>query len=444
MSRIRPGQGIRIETVDPGSPAEAMDLAPGDRCTALNGHPVEDFLDFQFYLREEDVNLMRVEKPDGELWEAEFELDEGESLGVAWEAIRPRSCRNRCVFCFVDQLPPRVRKTLRFKDEDFRHSFLHGNFIALGNLSGRDLDRIVTQRLSPLYVSVHTTNPELRHRMAGGRDAAHFFRCFDALLEGGITLHTQVVLCPGVNDGAELTRTINDLAGRYPGVQSVGIVPVGLTAFRDRLPPIVPPEPPFCREVIRQAGEMERELRSRLGLGFAYLADEFFLQSGSPIPPAAYYDGYPQLENGIGLTRDFLEEFEAALEQPLPAVARPSGTLATGQLFGPVLRPAVDRFNRRFGTGLRVLEVPNRFLGGRVTVAGLLSGGDILAAGRGKVAGDWLAVPFECLNAGQELFLDDLDLETLARELGRPVYHLPRGIDGLCALVAGTIAPVEP
>jgi len=302
----------------------------------------------------------------------------------------------------------------------------------------------VAQRLSPLYVSVHSTNPELRHRMVGGRSPDHFFKCLDALLEGGIVLHTQVVLCPGVNDGAELARTIADLAKRYPGVRSVGIVPVGLTAFRDRLPPIAPPERPFCETVIRQVTGWERRLRAKLGLGFVYLADEFFLQAGVPLPAAGYYDDYPQLENGIGLVRDFLDEFEASLDLPLPAVAHRSGTMATGQLFGPVLRQVVDRFNQQFETRFQVLEVPNRFLGERVTVAGLLAGADIQTAARGRVAGDWLAVPAECLNPSLGLFLDDYDLAALARGVGRPVCRLPRGCDGLRAAAAGEIELVRP
>jgi putative radical SAM enzyme (TIGR03279 family) len=434
---MNPHRGIRMNAVDPGSPADQMGLAAGDRCLELNGRPVSDFLDFQFHLREGETNTMLVRKFDGDLWEAEFELDEGEGLGIEWAPIRPRICRNKCIFCFVDQLPVSVRPSLRIKDEDYRHSFLHGNFITLGNLTPADLDRILEQRLSPLYVSVHSTRPDLRRQMVGCRGTDRFFEYFHALVEGGIRLHTQVVLCPGVNDGAELDRTLDDLARLRPAVQSIGIVPVGLSRHRRGLPALTPPTPEFCRGVIAQVAPRQKRWARRLGIRLAYLADEFYLQAGEPLPPAAAYDGFPQLENGIGMVRDFLEEFEPLLAAPAADIAIREASFATGVLFAPVLRACLGRLNRRHGTRYRVLTVRNRFLGHRVTVAGLLSGQDLVKQVAGRVAGEWLGVPRECLSAAHGVFLDNLAPEDLAAGIGRPVCCLDRGPAGFWEAVCG-------
>lgn len=436
-------KGILVEAIDPGSPADRMGLAAGDRCLTLNDHPVEDFLDFQFYLEAGAGNGMRIQKPDEALWDAEFELDEDESLGIRWAPIRPRVCRNKCLFCFVDQLPPGVRPSLRIKDEDYRHSFLHGNFITLGNLSDQDVARILEQRLSPLYVSVHSTNPELRRRMVGCRDGDRFFDYFRALAEGGIALHTQVVLCPGINDGPELDRTLTDLVAEHPSVRSVGIVPVGLTRFRRGRPRLRPTDPRYCRQVIRAVRPHQEEFQRRLGVRFAYLADEFYLQAGMPLPPVRDYDGFPQLANGIGMVRDFVSEFGRGMRRPVPDDSVRAATFATGTRFAPILRAALSRFNRRHRTRFRVLAIRNRFLGSRVSVAGLLAGRDILTQARGRVHGDFLAIPAECLSQTRGVFLDDLSVRGLARELGRPVLVLEPGAAGFYRAICRS-APVGP
>ncbi|HOT00229.1 MAG TPA: DUF512 domain-containing protein [Acidobacteriota bacterium] len=436
--------GIRMEEVAPGSPAWQMGLRAGDRCLAIDGRVPLDYLDIQYHLADGGPHVMDVAKADGQRWEAEFELDEDETLGIGWEGIRPRTCRNRCVFCFVDQLPRGVRPSLRIKDEDYRHSFLHGNFITLSNLTPADLDRILAQRLSPLYVSVHSTDPSLRARLVrcGARD--RFFEYFDALARGGIALHTQVVLLPGRNDGAALERTMTDLAARHPAVRSLGIVPVGLTRHRAGLPALRPPDPSFCRAVIRQVQPHQERWRRRLGVRFAYLADEFYLQAGRRLPPASAYDDFPQLENGIGLVRDFLEETMALLREPPPVVRVRRAALATGTLFAPLLAQALRRINRRWGVAFRALPVPNRFLGPRVTVAGLLAGRDIAAAAGRLAPDEWLAVPGQCVGAGHGRFLDDWTPADLAAAAGRPVARLPLGAAGLRALAAGELEPALP
>jgi putative radical SAM enzyme (TIGR03279 family) len=372
-----------------------------------------------------------IRKPSGELWEAEFELDEDESLGVEWESIRPRTCCNKCVFCFVDQLPPGVRPSLLIKDEDYRHSFLYGNFITLGNFTERDLARVVEQRLSPLYISVHSTSPEVRRQLVGCPVSDRFFDYFDRLVDHGITLHTQIVVCPGLNDGEELLRSVTDLAGRYPAVKSVGVVPVGLTDFRAGLHPLAPPDPDFCRTVIRQLHPLQQEYRRRLGIGLVYLADEFYLQAGRRLPPGRTYDDYPQLENGIGMARDFLEEFGRIMRRSPRRIVTRNAVFPTGALFAPLLRRCLDRFNGRFGTDLRAVAVPNRFLGGRVTVTGLLAGKDIARAVPPQPPADFVGIPFHCLSRTRDIFVDDLTLEELAGLLGRPVCPLSPGPEGL-------------
>lgn len=430
-------KGVLVMDVDPDSPAGGVGICAGDRVLAVNGRPVEDFLDFQFRWEPLEPNVLLILRPTGEEWEAEFELDEDEPLGVEWEPIHPRVCRNHCVFCFIDQLPRGVRPTLRIKDEDYRHSFLFGNFITLGNLTRADLKRILEQRISPLYVSVHATDPEVRAGMLRFSRADRFFENFKALVEGGIVLHTQIVLCPGINDGEILLRTVEDLAQNHPGVESVGIVPVGLTAHREKLHPLVPPDADFCRRTVEALAPLQERFRRELGVGFAYLADEFYLQAGLPLPPVEDYDEFPQIENGIGMARDFLDVLEGCLSERPPRIRYGAATFVTGRLFAPILEEALTRINARWGTDFRHLVVENSFLGPRVTVTGLLSGKDILAAAAGKVHGSFLGVPRECLSLSQGVFLDDMTLEDLSAQLGVPVCHLPAGPEGIRLAAVG-------
>lgn len=435
-------EGLRIEAVEPGSPAAEMGLEPGDVCLALNGEPLEDYLDYQFHYEPYEENTLQVRKPGGDLWDVEYELGDDEPLGVRWTEIAPRTCRNRCVFCFVDQLPRGVRRTLRIKDEDFRHSFLYGNFITLGNLTDRDLRRIVDQNLSPLYVSVHATDPGIRRWLTVPRGTDRFDERFRFLVEHGITLHTQVVLCPGINDGEVLERTVEDLAGSRPAVVSVGVVPLGLTDHRDGLPALTPPDPGFCRETLGRVGRMQAVCRERFGSRFVWAADEFYLQAGEPLPPAEAYEGYPQLENGIGMARDFLDDFGGLLRRRRKVFAGRRALFVTGVSFAPLLRECLERFNRFHGAALGVLEVPNRFLGGRVTVAGLLAGGDIKTVARGVDPGEFLGVPGSCLNF-EGLFLDDLTPADLERETGFPVRVCAPCPDGIARALTESPSPVR-
>ncbi len=317
--------GARIKEVIEDSIAFEVGLESGDRVLSINGQPLVDILDYQFYSKDDNITL-EVEKNSGERWFIDIEKDYDDELGLLFDEVvfdRIRVCRNRCVFCFVDQLPADMRKTLYVKDDDYRYSFLFGNFVTLTNLTESDWDKLESMRLSPLYVSVHTTSGQLRQQMMKNPQAAHIKEDLMRLKKAGIQVHTQIVLCPGLNDGAELLTTINDLADLYPSVQSIGIVPVGLTGHRQGLPVIGSFTSAQARELIEQANRWQDKFRSQWGTGLVYLADEFFIKAGLPIPPNEYYDDYSQIENGIGLTRLFLDDWREIIVD-LPSEVEPT------------------------------------------------------------------------------------------------------------------------
>src|SRR5213593_1527183 len=288
-------RGIKIREVDAGSLGERIGLAPGDEIVAANGHPVPDELALKFYLAEELVDL-EVRKSSGDERLMQVDLSDGECLGVQVEEFRTRTCNNGCLFCFIDQLPPGVRPALKVKDDDYRLSFLHGNYITLTNLPEKELDRMIEQALSPLFVSVHATDPELRTRILGRRKIDDLDRKMRKLISGGIRLHSQIVLMPGINDGKNLEKTVFDLYGYYPGVYSVAIVPLGLSDHGRPREVYAPVTPPFCREIIRQVAPWQEKFRREIHRTFAYIADEFYLQGQIPLPPTGYYDEFAQIE----------------------------------------------------------------------------------------------------------------------------------------------------
>jgi putative radical SAM enzyme (TIGR03279 family) len=427
-------KGIRILEVETGSPAAEIGLKPGDRILTVNGHAIADELSLKFYLSEDRVDLgIRREGRKERHILADF--SEGADLGIHVEEFRTRTCNNACLFCFVDRLPPDARPSLRVKDDDYRLSFLHGNYVTLTNLTEKDLNRIIEQRLSPLYISVHATDPELRMRVLGRKKADDLAEKLSKLIRGGIRLHAQIVLMPGVNDGRHLKKTVFDLYRLYPGIQSIAIVPVGLSDYGPRNGCFMPVTPKFSQALIRQVIPWQTRFRAQIKRTFAYLADEFYLQAGVKTPGVKYYDDFAQIEDGIGMTRNFLGEFKMELARKRKPRISLHGTLATGKLFYPVLKRCIKQFNLRFGTNLQVREIENRFMGNSITVAGLLGGKDILTALTGKNIGDFLIIPEEAVARGSRLLVDDLTPEDISRFLGKPVYPSGRTVRDFFTIV---------
>ena len=368
-----------------------------------------------------------VIKKSGEATSLDAEIGEGEIWGLDFEYFAPRQCANDCIFCFCNQNPVGSRESLFFKDEDTRLSFLHGNYTTMSSISKVELDRIVEQRLSPQYVSVHATDPEVRRYLLGRKRPDDVLGKMRYLSKNGIELHAQVVLCPTINDGQVLERTINDLAELHPGLRSVAVVPVVFTKlhnYRDRMTAVTDE---FSRALIKQVHQWQREFRSRLRTTFVFLADEFYLRAGVPLPGRAHYGDYPQIEDGVGMVRRFVVDAKKTLGRDLvsdfdikPGSLR--GTVVTGELFYPILARHIEQLNNRCGTRLTVAAIRNRFFGDEITVAGLIAGSDVLAA-RDSIEGDFLIVPEQaCLKSGR-VFLDDLTMEQLENDLQIPVGH---------------------
>jgi len=412
-----------ITQVAADSIAAELGLIAGDAIVAVNGNPVSDIIDLSFALADEFVELV-VQKAGGEEEVYEIEKDYDEDLGIEFENAvfdKVRQCANRCMFCFVDQMPSGMRDSLYIKDDDYRLSFLYGNFITLTNIGVKDLERINRLHLSPLYVSVHTTDGGARAKILGNSKAANIMEQIRLLIENGVELHTQVVLCPGVNDGAMLDKTISDLYGFSPGVLSLAIVPVGLTRYRENCPTLDSFTPDMARGVIDTVSAWQERCRTETGKSFVYLSDEFYLASGQPIPEYNNYDGFPQLENGIGLVRNFLTEwqnndfFSAYYDEPcyLDVVCGVSGA--------KILEPLLAELSVT-NLIIRLVPVENSFFGSKITVTGLLTGRDIITALKaldGSRSG--VIVPGIALRKGERIFLDGVTVEDVADNLDVPV-----------------------
>lgn len=419
-------RGVEITEVTPLSLAAEMELEAGDRIIKVNGRTVRDYLDFRFQTGGETELVIEVRKRNGEEWELDIERAEGEDFGLGFEAIVPRQCANECLFCFCKGNPEEARPSLFVRDEDIRLSFLYGNYTTLTSITEDEMRRVIEQRLTPQYVSVHATDLGVRAHLLGvDEKRADISTKMQRMLDAGIEIHAQVVLCPSINDGPVLHRTVNDLAALYPKVKSVAIVPLGLTRYNtdERLTAITPE---FCRRTIKEISRLQRELRERLGTTFAFLGDEIYLRAGRSVPSRRHYGDYPQIEDGIGMVRSFHNDF-AALWRRLerrgaPAsAARFYGTVMTGTLFAPILSGLLERLNARFGTRLHVAQVENRYFGGDVSVAGLLTGGDLLGA-RALIRGDFVIIPGSMLKSGDTVMLDGMTLSEVEQELGLPVH----------------------
>jgi putative radical SAM enzyme (TIGR03279 family) len=409
---------LEILAVAPGSIAAELELEAGDCLLAINGRPVRDLLDFLLDETDEEL-LLEIRKRSGELWDLELDKDAGQPLGLEFEHPQPTQCGNNCIFCFVHQLPRGMRPSLYVKDEDFRFSYLYGSYVTLSNVSEADVRRIVDRRLSPLYVSVHATEDRVRQEMLG-RSGPSILELLRRLTAEGIEVHAQIVLCPGINDDVVLDRSIADLQALYPGVRSLAVVPVGLTGYRQRLPALRPPDQAEAVAIIERIHDCQQRFRKAGGSRFVFAADEFYLRAEREIPGLAAYEDLPQLENGVGLLARFRAAADEALREARPLECGPVA-MVTGVSAAAEVERFVAALGAATGVAMRLFTVTNRFFGGHVSVTGLLTGADLLAALRGQELGVALLLPAVMLREGDELLLDDLSLADLERELGVPV-----------------------
>ena len=419
-------KGHLIQAVEEGGIAEEMGIEPGDRLLEINGETVEDIFDYQYMIEEEYVEVL-IAKPSGEEWLLEIDKDYEEDLGVTFDnglMDDYRSCSNKCIFCFIDQMPKGMRETLYFKDDDSRLSFLQGNYVTLTNMSEKDVDRIIKYHLSPINISFQTTNPELRCRMLHNRFAGESLKKVDRFYEAAIQMNGQIVLCKGFNDGEELERSIRDLTKYLPHLQSVSVVPVGLSRFREGLEPLEPFTREDARRVLEQIHRWQEKLYPEYGLHFVHASDEWYILAGEELPREESYDGYLQLENGVGMIRLMLEEFEdalARLEEPHALenrILKGTYSSVTGQIAYPYIRRMADRLMERFPeVKIQVFPIRNDFFGERITVTGLLTGQDIIAQLKGRDLGEILYLPENILRSGERVLLDDITLEDLAGAL---------------------------
>ena len=461
--------GVTITEVTPGSLGEELELAPNDRIVKVNGRGVRDYLDFRFQTAGETELSFHVRKSGGELLEIEFDREEGEDFGLMFEQIVPRQCANECLFCFCKGNPEDARPSLFVRDEDIRLSFLYGNYTTLSSITEDEMNRIIEQRLSPQYVSVHATDLKTRAYLLGvDEKRADIFDKFYRLLDNDIEIHAQIVLCPEINDGAILEKTLRDLAALHPKVVSAAIVPVALTRYNtdERLTRVTPE---FCRRTIREVEKLQKEFRKTLGKTFAFLGDEIYIKGGVDIPSRRHYGDYPQIEDGVGMVRSFLNAFERLLDScrkqtdrteavqlarrffknvrthpaartPEPIIAgatlpidRPRGTklfgtILTGEMFAPTMSEQIDKYNELTGAKLKVLAVPNTYFGGDVAVAGLLSGRDYLNVA-GQIEGDFAIIPKHTIKSDEPILIDGMMFEELKSKFPVPIYDLD--LDGL-------------
>ncbi len=419
--------GVIITEVAPESLAEELELQPNDRIVRVNGRQVRDYLDFRFQTAGETEMTLLVKKPNGESWEIEIEREEGEDFGLMFEQIVPRQCANECLFCFCKGNPDDARPSLFVRDEDIRLSFLYGNYTTLSSITDDEMKRIVEQRLSPQYVSVHATDLKTRAYLLGvDEKRADIFGKLNKLLDNNIEIHAQVVLCPEINDGLILEKTLRDLASHYPKVISTAVVPVALTRYNTdtRLTRVTPE---FCRRTIFEVERLQKEFRKTLGVTFAFLGDEIYLKSGAPLPSRTHYGKYPQIEDGVGMIRTFLNSFERLFKKVQSSEFEVQGslfgTILTGEMFAPILRGQIEKLNFAINSRLSVIAVPNTYFGGDVAVAGLLTGQDFLAV-KDKIFGDFVIIPKHTVKSDEPIFLDGMSFDNLKAEFDVPVYAL--------------------
>ena len=458
--------GVIITEVAPESLAEELELQPNDRIVKVNGRTVRDYLDFRFQTAGETELEFTVKKENGETWEIELDREEGEDFGLSFEQIVPRQCANECLFCFCKGNPEDARPSLFVRDEDIRLSFLYGNYTTLSSITPDEMKRIVEQRLTPQYVSVHATDLKTRAYLLGvDEKRADISDKLEYLLDNDIEIHAQIVLCPEINDGAQLEKTLRDLAAHYPKVVSAAIVPVALTRYNtdERLTRVTPE---FCRRTIKQVEKLQKEFRKTLGVTFAFLGDEIYLKAGTEIPSRRHYGNYPQIEDGVGMIRSFMNSFDSLIKElnrrdaetqseekletksasagvqiapnvrthelaikPKEQRAKSkdqrstdlNGTIFTGEMFAPILSEQIEKLNQTIGSKLKVIGVPNTYFGGDVSVAGLLSGQDYLNV-KDQIEGDFVIIPKHTIKSDEPILIDGMQFEYLKQQFDVPVY----------------------
>lgn len=420
--------GHVISMVMPGSIAEEMNIEPGDVLLKINDEIIEDIFDFQYMVQEDHLDIL-IRKKDGEEWLLDIDKDFDEDLGIEFEnglMDDYRSCSNKCIFCFIDQMPKGMRETLYFKDDDSRLSFLQGNYVTLTNMSDKDIDRILKYHLSPINVSFQTTNPELRCKMLGNRFAGDALKKVDRLCAPGtgIEINGQIVLCKGVNDGEELTRSISDLTKYIPNLQSVSVVPVGLSKYRDGLYPLEPFNSEDAAKVIDEIESWQKKVYDEHGIHFIHASDEWYFLAGRDFPEEERYDGYIQLENGVGMMRLLINEFDDAVERIKERYGdevksfNQEISLATGRLVYPCIKELAEKVTEISpGIKIYVYEIINEFFGERITVSGLLTGQDIIKQLTGKELGERLYLPENLLRSGEDYLLDDVTIGDISKAL---------------------------
>lgn len=428
--------GTVITSIDRRSPAERAGVRTGERLISIGGHAVEDVLDYRFFGYDQDPELV-LEAPGGSRRMVRVKKPEGEELGLNFETYlmdEPRPCSNHCLFCFVDQMAPGCRDTLYFKDDDARLSFLMGNYITLTNLSPREIQRIIDLRISPINVSVHATDPRLRSVLLGNKAGGESLEAMRRFGQAGIIMNGQIVLCPGYNDGDQLQRTMEDMAAW--GFNSCSIVPVGLTKFREGLSKLKPVDRETAGQVIDQVDAFGKICLERYGSRMFFCSDELYLRAGRELPGEEYYEDYVQIENGVGMLRSLITEFEAGLKLEDGAVEATPYTIATGVSARPFLQELADKAREKTGVVGQVIAIVNNFFGHSIDVAGLITGGDLIAQLEGKPLGQRLLIPVNMLRHGGDVFLDDLRVADVERALGVPVTVVEQdGFDLLDAML---------
>ena len=416
-----------IIKVEPGSIAEEMDIEPGDILIGVNSHEIKDVFDYRFFIKDEYVELV-ILKPDGEEWILEIDKDEDEDIGIVFEnglMDNAKSCNNKCLFCFIDQLPQNMRETLYFKDDDSRLSFLQGNYVTLTNMKEEDLERILFYKLSPINISVHTTDMEQRVFMLKNPNAANLFGYMDKIKDSGVEMNFQIVLVNGLNDGSYLDKSIEDLARYMPKGKSLSVVPVGITKHRDNLYPLEAFTEIQAERVIRQVERWQRTLRKEKGSRFVYASDEFYLKAKRELPDFEAYEGFPQIENGVGMLSSFLYEADIVIKKPRLFKEREDITIVTGVAAAEHISNLCERLSSDFNLDIDVCVVENKFFGPEITVSGLLTGQDIIDKLKEQGYHKKILIPQSCLKRDEDIFLDDITLEEMKSQLRAKIKPLP-------------------